>query len=169
MGLSVRGVDAKMPSPLLIRTMTTADAEQVAGWRYVGRWAVYDLASAADIVDNAHLYRAVTDADGALVGFFCVGAAARVRELDPDPHIVDVGLGLAPELVGQGRGALFGQTVLSQVSDRFPGCPLRIVVQAWNMRSRRLAGCLGFADIGELHSGQVERQICYRLLMKPSG
>jgi hypothetical protein len=169
MGLSVRGVDAKMPSPLLIRTMTTADAEQVAGWRYVGRWAVYDLASAADIVDNAHLYRAVTDADGALVGFFCVGAAARVRGLDPDPHIVDVGLGLAPELVGQGRGALFGQTVLSQVSDRFPGRPLRVVVQAWNMRSRRVAGNLGFADIGELHSEQAERQIRYRLLTKPSG
>ena len=150
-----------------VRPMTTDDAAHVTGWSYPDRWSLYDLSSSSDIVDELGLYWVVTDDGGNLVGFFCMGAAARVHGLDPDPEILDVGVGMNPRLVGQGRGRAFGKVVLDHLGSRYPGRPLRAVIQAWNLRSRRFAAELGFVDAGELGSTHGEEQGSYRIVLKP--
>lgn len=147
--------------------MSIDDAAIVSQWRYPDRWSVYDLESAEAVLDDLDLYRAVCDGDGTLVGFFCVGAAARVPGLDPDPQMIDVGVGLDPHLVGRGRGQSFGTAVLDHLAGRCPGQPLRAVIQAWNTRSRRLAGALGFIDVGELSTPVGEPRTIYRVLLRP--
>jgi [ribosomal protein S18]-alanine N-acetyltransferase len=82
-----------------------------------------------------------------LSGFFCTGAAARVSGLDEDPSLVDVGVGMDPDLFGQGRGAAFARTVLEFLAREYPGRSLRAVVQSWNGRSLRLTRRLGFVDV----------------------
>jgi [ribosomal protein S18]-alanine N-acetyltransferase len=136
--------------------MTVDDALRVGGWRYRDQWSAYDLASPAGVLDDLDSYWAVTDTAGdALVGFFCAGAAARVSGLDADPTFVDVGVGMNPDLVGQGRGSEFGVTVLDRLAGEYPGRPLRAVIQTWNVRSLRFATNLGFVYVGELASPQT--------------
>ena len=76
-----------------------------------GRCTTFD--SPAVVLDELNLYWAVSDTAGeTLVGFVCTGAAARVPGLDADPSLIDVGVGMNPDLVGQGRGSEFGEAVL---------------------------------------------------------
>lgn len=120
---------------LLVRPMTVGDAMRVGEWRYRDEWSVYDIESPDVVLDELDLYWAVTDAaDDSLVGFVCIGAAARVPGLDADPSLIDVGVGMNPDLVGQGRGSEFGGGALEHLARRHPGRPLRAVIQAWNVR-----------------------------------
>lgn len=165
---SVVGVAAELPRRLLVRPMTGEDALRLAQWRYRDQWAVYDLASPAGILDELDQYWSVSDVvAGTLVGFACAGASARVPDLDEDPPLVDVGVGMNPDLVGQGRGPHFGEAVLQHLACQYPGLPLRAVVQAWNVRSVRFSQCLGFIDVGEVISSERGEQVRYRVLLKP--
>jgi RimJ/RimL family protein N-acetyltransferase len=167
--LTLDVMDATPPTRLLVRPMNVDDASRVAGWRYRERWSVYDLESAAGLLDELDLYWAVTDSDDALVGFVCVEAAARVPGLDEGPPFLDVGVGLNPDLAGQGRSLLFGQAVLGHLVRQYPVRPLRAVIQAWNVRSLRFAGRCGFIDGGEVMSARDRRPVLYRVMVKPAG
>ncbi len=69
---------------LTFRPLDASDARAILAWRYEGPYAVYnpqppDLAAAvAILIDPANAYFAARDETGALVGFCCFGADARV-------------------------------------------------------------------------------------------
>jgi ribosomal-protein-alanine N-acetyltransferase len=92
-------------------------------------------------------------------------ASARVAGLSEDPAILDVGIGMDPELIGVGHGAAFGQTVLSYLTERYPSS-LRALVQSWNERSLRLTQRLGFEDVGEFTTVQGGREVAYRIVVR---
>jgi ribosomal-protein-alanine N-acetyltransferase len=162
------GMNTGPRSRLLLRAMTPGDAERLAEWRYCGQLSVYNLGSPAVILDEMNNYWSITDSAGeSLVGFVCAGQPARVPGLDEDPSVVDVGVGMNPSLVGQGRGSAFGQAVLNHLDGLYPGRPLRAAIQAWNVRSLRFSQSLGFVDHGEFISKQGDRQVHYRILVKP--
>lgn len=148
---------------LRVRPMTVRDAELVATWRYSGPCAVYDVTSAQPILDDLPDYFAVTSGER-LVGFCCVGHAARIPGLTEQVDVLDVGLGMDPELVGLGCGDEFGRTVLAFLVTTHPDQELRAVVQDWNERSLRLTRQLGFEDAGELTAVQGGHQIAYRIV-----
>jgi RimJ/RimL family protein N-acetyltransferase len=141
---------------LHVRALTHQDAASIAAWRYDGRWASYDLASSDALVDELELYSAIVDAAGALHGFFCVGAAARVPELEPDARFLDVGIGLDPALVGKGWGDALGRLVMRHLDEIHPTLRLRAVVQSWNERSLKVARRLGFSEVGRHASNGLE-------------
>jgi ribosomal-protein-alanine N-acetyltransferase len=161
-------MDATLPSRLVVRPMNVDDASCVAGWRYREQWSAYNLASPAGLLDELELYWAVTDAADTLVGFVCVDAAARVPGLDADSPFIDVGVGMDPDIIGQGRGLAFGEIVLGHLARRYPERPLRAVIQAWNARSLRFTARRGFIDVGELMSARDRQQVRYRILVKPA-
>src|SRR5664279_4211426 len=82
----------------------------MAQWRYPGPWAVYDV---TDPLDPAEGFWAVLDEDGEVAGFACFGREARVPGLEERPGVLDVGVGMRPELTGQGRGRAFAEAVLT--------------------------------------------------------
>src|SRR5262245_43852034 len=84
--------------------MTLEAATAIAGWRYGGAYTMYD-GSADDIVEMAAPdggYFAAWLADGTLAGFCCFGAGARVPGGDYADELLDLGLGVHPDLVSQG-------------------------------------------------------------------
>jgi GNAT superfamily N-acetyltransferase len=151
----------------LVQPMTEHDARRVAAWRYDRRWSVYDLPSAQAILDDLANYFAVTSGTR-LVGFCCVGEAARVPGLTADPAVVDIGLGMEPDLVGLGHGVPFGQAALTYLTEAYPDKQFRAAVQAWNEPSLRLTRQLGFDDEGELTTIQAGHPVEYRILKHPS-
>jgi ribosomal-protein-alanine N-acetyltransferase len=154
------------PQALVVRDWSTADSDAVGRWRYDGRWSVYDQ-RADDAAVDAFGRRAVVSADdGRLIGFYCVGADARVPGLVADAAVVDLGLGMAPELVGQGHGVQFAQTVLDDVGRRLLPTPLRAVIQTWNTRSLALARRLGFTAAGNHRCRQDDGEVTYAVLIR---
>ncbi len=145
---------------LQIRDLTDDDLADIATWTYDGPWSVYDSDSP---LDPSLGYWAVVDTtDGRLWGFACLGEDARVPGLVETDGVLDVGVGMRPELVGQGRGAEFAAVVLDLAETR-GAMRLRAVVQDWNARSLRLLEQLGFERTGTHPVGPVT----YAVLERP--
>jgi [ribosomal protein S18]-alanine N-acetyltransferase len=126
------------------RELTADEAERPLGWRYPGRYATYD---AHGPLGGGRGFFAVED-HGDFVGFGCVGVEARVPGVEEETGTVDVGYGMRPDLVGQGRGRSFVGAVLAYVAERNPGARLRMSILGWNGRSRRVAEAHGFRVTG---------------------
>ena len=121
--------------------MTEADATAVAGWRYPGEYAFYDWTrdpgDLAELLDPAEWGRRyfAADAEGALAGFFVF----KVRD-----DVADVGLGLRPDLTGQGHGAAFLDAGLRFASARFGARRFTLAVAAFNRRAITVYERAGF-------------------------
>ncbi len=143
-----------MTGGIRVRGLTPADLDEIATWRYDDRWAVYDPDGR---LDPDLGYWAVVEGDGPtgqLLGFVCLGEDARVPGLPEVEGTLDVGVGMRPDLVGQGRGPAFASAALDFAAARGPS-RLRAVVQDWNARSLRLVQRLGFAPSGTHRVGEV--------------
>jgi ribosomal-protein-alanine N-acetyltransferase len=126
-----------------IRAMTEADANAVAGWRYPGEYAFYDwtqdpgdLAELLDPSEWGRRYFAV-DADGRLAGFV-------VFQLQGE--VADIGLGLRPDLTGEGHGAAFVEAGLRFAVARFGARRFTLAVAAFNRRAITVYERAGFVE-----------------------
>ena len=128
-----------------VRDLTDADLDEIATWRYEGPWSVYDSDGR---LDRDLGYWGVVDAADRLAGFGCLGEDARVPGLPSVADVVDVGVGMRPDLVGRGTGAAFATAFLDFAATRTSAARFRVVVKDWNARSRRLVQGLGFAPTG---------------------
>lgn len=159
---------AGVPGHLSVRPLRRQDAEAITSWRYEGPWSAYDPRPADPLLSAEAGYQAVVDDAGTLVGFVCTGQEARVPGLAEQDGIVDVGVGMRPDLVGRGLGSAFGAVVLGHIRDTCGDRPLRAAVQSWNERSLRLARGLGFRDTGLHHCEQGGRDVSYAILVRPA-
>ena len=124
------------------RAMTAADAQVVAAWHYEDEYAFYD--ATADDDDLAELqdprewglrYFSADDTAGALVGFLVLKASE---------GIVEIGLGLRPDLTGKGLGLDFVLAGLEFATARngHPSFELRVAV--FNERAMTVYRRAGF-------------------------
>jgi [ribosomal protein S18]-alanine N-acetyltransferase len=123
-----------------VRALTSADAAMIGSWRYPWRYSAYDFDDPPALAGDTW---AVTDAQQ-LIGYCCFGAPARVGGAEQEPGTLDVGYGLAPDLMGRGRGHSFVGTVLEFALERYDPERLRLYILEWNERSRRVAAAHGF-------------------------
>jgi [ribosomal protein S18]-alanine N-acetyltransferase len=128
-----------------IRPMTEADASAIAAWRYPGEYAFYEWArdpgDLAELLDPAEWGRRyfAANADGELAGFF-------VFKLSDG--VADVGLGLRPELTGQGHGAAFLDAGLRFAAGRLGARRYTLAVAAFNRRAIAVYERAGFVATG---------------------
>ena len=121
-----------------IRAMTAEDASAIAAWRYPEPYAFYDwdqdAGDLAELLDPSELGRHyfAADAGGELAGFFV---------LKPHANGTEIGLGLRPDLTGQGLGARFLEAGLP-----FAGAErYTLAVAAFNRRAITVYERAGFA------------------------
>jgi RimJ/RimL family protein N-acetyltransferase len=129
-------------------------ARAICSWRYPEPYSVYDGSprNLAYLLDPGNRYYAAVDAVGDLVGFFCFGADARVpgelsEEESGDSEILDVGLGMRPDLTGQGRGSGFVSAGLSFARYAFAPKMFRLAVMTFNRRAMRVYEDVGFRPV----------------------
>jgi RimJ/RimL family protein N-acetyltransferase len=127
-----------------VRPLRPADEAAILAWRYDGPFATYDVDDPADL---EHGHFAVEDG-GELVGYCCFGGGARVAGVEEEDGVLDVGYGMRPDLMGQGRGAAFVSTIVAFGVERFKPQRLRMSILRWNVRSRRASERQGFAVVG---------------------
>jgi ribosomal-protein-alanine N-acetyltransferase len=159
-------IDDAWPGELIVRSLTVADAEQIARWRYEGPWEVYNPRAEDGLMSDNPAYLAVAgDRDGPLIGFCCAGVEARVPGLSAQDDVLDIGVGMNPAWVGRGHGAEFAGAVLDHYRKTAAVRSLRTVVQAWNERSLRLMRSLGFTEAGDHVCEQDGKQVVYKVLV----
>ena len=142
--------------------MTEADARAILTWRYEEPYAIYNMegeAALAELVDRRSPHFAVRDETGALAGFFGFGTAAEVGEEPREPALfaaeglLSVGLGLRPDLVGQGRGVglAFVNAGLDFARAQLQPRVFRLFVLTFNARAIRVYERAGFSRVGVVH------------------
>lgn len=126
--------------------MTQAEAEEIAGWHYPGEYAFYDAdfipEGAGELLDPAQRrdeYHTARNADGELEGF---------AQLTPSGDgSAEIGLGLRPDLTGQGLGRAFTEAVVDLARLHGAG-RITLAVAAFNARAIRVYERCGFAETG---------------------
>ncbi|MCG8347536.1 MAG: GNAT family N-acetyltransferase [Chloroflexales bacterium] len=124
------------------RPMQKQDALVVTGWRYEAPYSFYnadsdpdDLAELLNCAASDCVYYAVVDEAGKLVGFFC---------FDHNVDTVEIGLGLRPDLTGQGIGRSFVVAGLAFAQKQFAPALFRLAVATFNERAIQVYSALGF-------------------------
>jgi RimJ/RimL family protein N-acetyltransferase len=124
---------------------TETYADEAAAWRYQPPWDFYDLAS--DPADAAAMR------DPACAGHFraVLGESGRLEAFwyfDWHADVIEIGIGLRPDLTGQGLGESFLCAQLEYASSRWQPATFRLFVAAWNERAIRLYQRFGFREVG---------------------
>lgn len=137
-----------------IRLMDEQAAREIVNWRYETPYALYNMLDAADDAEDIEelldgSYFSVAAADGALIGFFCYGQNAQVGEgiesgLYLEGTSLDIGLGLRPDLTGQGRGLAFLQAGMKFAEQTYDAKRFRLSVAAFNLRAVSVYKKAGF-------------------------
>ena len=124
------------------RKMSDEEAQQIAGWRYDPPYDFYDavsdqddLAELLDPLRRAEDYFSAFDEEDVLVGFF---------QFERDGSVVEVGLGLRPDLTGKGLGRGFLLAGLDFARRSFSPDVFRLSVATFNERAIKVYEGVGF-------------------------
>ena len=150
--------------------INTEQAEKIVTWSYKSPYGVYDLnpEDLPELLNPDYRYHHVLDQQGALVGYCCYGKDAQVpggNYPSCEPEVLDVGVGMHPDLTGQGHGYKFVSAVLEYAWRVFRPVVFRISVADFNLRSINTFRKLGFEEKshfvrepGQMPFTQLERK-----------
>jgi len=134
--------------------MTESAARTIVTWRYEKPYDIYNVdpeereSTARSLLDPVNRYFAAWSLEE-LVGFACFGSDARVPGGDyRGEGIVDVGLGLRPDLTGQGIGLRFVNAIVAFAAKEGRPRKLRLTVAVLNQRAIRVYERAGFRVVG---------------------
>lgn len=150
-----------------VSSMKREDAIVIATWRYPEPYDLYSMdGSDEDIAELMNGdYVSARDAEGSLIGFYCTGISARVpggydAGIYEDDSLVDFGLGMKPDLTGQGHGIRFVEEGIAYVKRSLPEKGIRLVVATFNQRAIRTYENAGFKQTcvftSQVHGQETE-------------
>ncbi len=130
----------------------------IVHWHYEPPYDYYNTpaeeieAAVRNMLDPANAYHIISDEHGYLVGSCCFGEDAQVSGGDYQLDALDIGLGMRPDLTGQGRGAAFFAAICEFAQRQFHPRHLRLTVASFNKRARHTYERAGFLQIQRFRS-----------------
>ena len=121
---------------LEIKPASAEAHELMASWRYPPPYDFYD--GDVDPVLNPERFFEARDEAGELIGFYY---------FEPNPPDLDYGLGLRPDLTGQGLGLEFFRAGLAFARERYRPRRVYLHVAEFNDRARRVYERAGFSVV----------------------
>ncbi|WYP26216.1 GNAT family N-acetyltransferase [Alkalihalobacillus sp. FSL W8-0930] len=136
----------------VIADITPEDAVEVIHWKYEAPYDFYNIRAQAEAMQEFLMNPYYTIRCGEqLVGIFCIGTSAQVPEGRATgmyvERFIDIGLGMAPQLTGQGKGHAFFQKIASFLKERYPNTGVRLSVATFNKRAIKLYESIGFRRV----------------------
>jgi RimJ/RimL family protein N-acetyltransferase len=120
--------------------------DEVLGWRYEPPYDFYDIA--ADPFDHPERLKYVCGGDGRVEAFW---------DFIVDGDVVELGIGLRPDLTGRGLGEPYMRAQIAFAQAQWQPQTFRLYVASWNARAIRLYERLGFREVGERHMRSFEQ------------
>lgn len=136
--------------PFTFHPMSEASARAILSWCYDAPYDIYNPASDEGeeatrvFLDPQNAYYSITDEYGNLVAYCCFGREAQVLGGDYSTDALDIGLGIRPDLTGQGRGRTYVDAVLDFARRTFTPAAFRVTVAEFNKRALRVWKKAGF-------------------------
>ncbi len=155
--------------------ITRRYAKQIAQWRYPPPYHGYQMSanSLPVLLEPANAYHVLVDPAEKLIGFCCFGQDARVpgghRVGWYDGTALDVGLGMRPDLTGQGHGREFLDVILRHAARAYAPAGFRLTVATFNERARRLYRNAGFTELDRCVSPAGNGSVEFVLMRRPTG
>jgi GNAT superfamily N-acetyltransferase len=121
-----------------------AHARAIIEWRYEPPYDIYNLDGGdtdemvQELLTPEYRYHAILSNRGTLVAFCCFGADARVPGGDYGEEALDIGLGVRPDLTGQGEGSRHVQAVLDYARRTWSPRAVRVTIAEFNTRAQRV-------------------------------
>lgn len=142
----------RAPPAIVARPLSDADREAIAAWHYPDALAIYDPGPDAFALREPEHF-ALGRSDGELIGHATLGEQARGPGgvYESTPSIVDIGMGLRPDLVGEGLGATALVVVIEEALRRLSPSRVRATVAAPNGRATALVTHLDFDESHRFH------------------
>jgi [ribosomal protein S18]-alanine N-acetyltransferase len=148
-----------------ITKLTEEFAREILQWQYESPYVLYNNElndeGLKELLDGTYL--AVVDENNQLTGYYCTGKNALVpagMEYGAyTENMIDIGLGLKPELTGVGRGRSFFTFILQNIERANIEClPLRLTVASFNQRAIKLYENVGFITQQSFESNGISFQ-----------
>ena len=130
--------------------MDDTSARTILSWRYEPPYDFYNLnpddteEATRALMDPQNAYYTLSNQLGNLLAYCCFGADAQVRGGDYGVPALDIGLGVHPDLTGQGEGPAFVDAVLEFAQRTYPPAMFRVTVAQFNKRALRVWEEAGF-------------------------
>lgn len=134
---------------LTIGPLEEVTARMIMQWHYNPPYDIYSFEDHPETLQELLYgnYYGVTQAGRGIIGYYCYGEAAQVpaglRVGAYPGDRLDFGLGLRPDLCGQGLGLHFVSTGM-RYARQLTAHPLRLTVAAFNLRAIRVYERAGF-------------------------
>ena len=136
-----------------VEPLREADARAILTWRYPEPYDFYnppddgrDEQYVNAFLDPRLKFHAVRDQARMLAGFCSYGLDGQVQGGDYRDDALDIGLGMRPELTGQGHGAAFFEAILQHGIAAFAPHRFRLTVADFNTRAMRLYEAFGLRE-----------------------
>jgi len=148
---------------LLVKPLSADQVRTFIKWEYAGSYALYNMtpeneeAEIRFFLDAENGYFAITDEEGAFLGFCNFGADARVPGGDYHAEAVDIGMGMRPDLTGQGKGALYAAAVFDYAETHYPQQLQRVTIAEFNQRAQQLSRKFGFVQVARFRREKDKR------------
>ena len=140
-----RGIHARPVPPFHVRQMTIEDGLTLAASPQPAAWQVYDALEPFPADEG---YWAVADSQDSLLGFCCLGQAARAPGETGRPAVLDIAIGIRSDLSGRGWGAELGRAAVAYARSVALDRRLRTTVPEWNAGGLHVAEQSGFVRSG---------------------
>jgi len=121
--------------------------DEALEWHYPAPYDFYDPADDPPV--DPERYRVVVGEDGRLEAYWYFD--------EPEPGVIEVGIGLRSDLCGRGLGERYMRDELDYARREWSPRTFRLYVASWNERAIKLYERLGFREVGERHVRTFER------------
>ena len=135
---------------LLFRPLVKEYALAILKWHYIPPYDYYNFNTNTTqedlcyLLDRKNAFFALLNLKGQLEGYCSFGSDGQVRGGCYSTKALDIGMGIRPDLVGQGRGKLYAQAVVRYGTNQYAVEQLRVTVALFNKRAQRVWQQLGF-------------------------
>ncbi|NLW17956.1 MAG: GNAT family N-acetyltransferase [Firmicutes bacterium] len=157
-----------------IYAMDEKAAFQIIHWHYDPPYNVYNLGGDEREIDamlDGYHFAVYTEKEG-LVGFFCYGLSAqlpggRARGIYRGKRVLDIGLGMRPDLTGKGWGPSFVRAGVNFAIAKWRPLALRLTVASDNLRAIKVYERVGFTVIDSVTARTSRGLLDYYLMLLP--
>ncbi len=148
---------------IIFQPMAEAGAQTLVSWRYEAPYDIYNLDSPDEqnicyFLEPQNAFYSITGQSGNMAAFCSFGPDGQVLGGDYRANALDIGMGLRPNLTGQGQGLMYVKAVLDFARRAFAPAAFRVTVAQFNKRALRVWEKAGFRAIQTFqskHDGQT--------------
>lgn len=127
----------------------------ILNWRYTPPYDYYNFDAdtvqedLCYLLDSENVFYAILNLRGELEGYCSFGLDGQVSGGNYKIEALDIGMGIRPDLTGQGHGKQYAQAVVQYAVDRYQAQKLRVTIAKFNQRAQRVWEKIGFKQVEE--------------------